>query len=281
MNKRNKETITIATHNGVFHADEVFAIALWKIFINNNILIIRTRDEKTILKCDVLIDIGEKSDKRKYFDHHQWSSNKKTHTYSSAGLVWNYINKETQYNNISNLVKDIDNQDLGLKKQTPFHFCNLIASFQADDIYSKEQDISFIKAVDFAKEIILGLKRKSELNIKRKQIIKKIKPILQGKGNNISISILKEKIFIPSTFLVGKTDILIQYEKEENCWLIQIVPIKINSFERKYKLIKTKNKNEIFVHKDGFLAKIKSNGNCLTFCLSNQKIKLNIQKFIK
>ena len=96
--KKTKKTITIGTHNGLFHCDEVVACALLSMFIQNlygeevDINIIRTRDPSILEKCDICVDIGEGK-----YDHHYTGFNEKRdgengEMYASAGLVFKSIN---------------------------------------------------------------------------------------------------------------------------------------------------------------------------------------------
>lgn len=94
----NREKLeVIGTHNGVFHSDEVVAIAIYCLaYPEKNIRICRTRDEEVLKKCDLLIDIGGGK-----FDHHQKGGNGARENgikYASCGLVWReYGKKVLQY----------------------------------------------------------------------------------------------------------------------------------------------------------------------------------------
>ena len=50
----------IITHNGVFHADEVFAVALIKRYCRSakNFSVLRTRDMSVISDGDYVVDVG-------------------------------------------------------------------------------------------------------------------------------------------------------------------------------------------------------------------------------
>ena len=62
---------TIVTHNGNFHADDVFSIAAFK-SIFPSFKLIRTRDAELIAKADIVIDVGGEYDPdTDRFDHHQ------------------------------------------------------------------------------------------------------------------------------------------------------------------------------------------------------------------
>lgn len=63
----------IATHNGKFHADEVFAISMLRRLERfADAEIIRTRDAQLLETADVVVDVGGKYDPAAHrYDHHQ------------------------------------------------------------------------------------------------------------------------------------------------------------------------------------------------------------------
>ncbi|MCX6754213.1 MAG: MYG1 family protein [Candidatus Nomurabacteria bacterium] len=91
MSFLNKNKICV-THDGTFHADDLFATAALSILNNGNIKIIRTRDRKLIDKGDYIYDVGGESDgSRNLFDHHQKGGAGERANgipYASFGLVW-------------------------------------------------------------------------------------------------------------------------------------------------------------------------------------------------
>jgi uncharacterized UPF0160 family protein len=82
---------TIATHNGSFHADDVFAVATL-LLIYPDAEIVRTRDKEKIDAAYIAVDVGTEYDpKRCRFDHHQAGGagiRANTIPYASFGLVW-------------------------------------------------------------------------------------------------------------------------------------------------------------------------------------------------
>jgi uncharacterized UPF0160 family protein len=92
METNNKKLIT---HDGSFHADDIFAAAALSLMLQNkgeNFEIIRTRNRELVSKGDYVFDVGgiydEKTNK---FDHHQADFKEKRKNgicYSSFGLVW-------------------------------------------------------------------------------------------------------------------------------------------------------------------------------------------------
>lgn len=71
--------LSVAVHNSVFHADDVYSIALLKMLAkvcNFTLKVIRTRDEKELANADMRVDVGMKySEETLDFDHHQNDSN--------------------------------------------------------------------------------------------------------------------------------------------------------------------------------------------------------------
>lgn len=82
----------LITHDGTFHADDLFATATLSILNKGNIKIIRTRDSKMFDKADYVYDVGgEYNTDKKIFDHHQKEGagvRENGIPYASFGLVW-------------------------------------------------------------------------------------------------------------------------------------------------------------------------------------------------
>src|SRR3989344_9093627 len=106
----------LVTHNGSFHADDVFAAAVLSIYLEKRretFEIIRTRDEEIIKTGDYVFDVGGIYDADKNrFDHHQKDGAGKRDNnieYSSFGLVWKKFGKEL-CNGFEKAIKSIDNR---------------------------------------------------------------------------------------------------------------------------------------------------------------------------
>lgn len=96
--KTNKKLIT---HNGSFHADDIFACATLCMMLEKNeesFEIIRTRDEEIIKTGDFVFDVGGVYDeKQNLFDHHQAGGAGQRPNgieYAACGLVWKKFGKE-------------------------------------------------------------------------------------------------------------------------------------------------------------------------------------------
>ena len=94
----------IGTHSGHFHADEALACFLLKQLPEfASAEIVRSRDNKILDTCDIVVDVGARFEpENKRFDHHQreFSETMKTlkvlnfeTKLSSAGLIYAYYGK--------------------------------------------------------------------------------------------------------------------------------------------------------------------------------------------
>lgn len=81
----------IATHNGSFHADEVFAIAALGL-VGRPVEVVRSRDRDALARADLRVDVGFRDDASTGdFDHHQRDFDRTRDNgvrYASFGLVW-------------------------------------------------------------------------------------------------------------------------------------------------------------------------------------------------
>lgn len=81
----------VATHDGSFHADDVFAVAALRLR-DPGLTIVRSRDAAVLGACDVRVDVGSRADPAtEDFDHHQRGGagvRENGIPYASFGLVW-------------------------------------------------------------------------------------------------------------------------------------------------------------------------------------------------
>lgn len=173
---------TVITHNGIFHADEVVAIALLRIAGFSMLNIVRTRDKAEIKKgienpYTFVIDVGGIHDPSKNnFDHHQDKN-----LPSAAGLVYEHFKDQIcdKYSQqfFSKFIASIDAIDTNRNdiyktwNTLPDGFrntSNIISGFNRDPKDDDDQHSQFELALTFATFIIrnelhlAGEKAKSE-----------------------------------------------------------------------------------------------------------------------
>ncbi len=88
--------ITLGSHNGNFHADDVFAIGALTL-LHPEYKILRSRDPEVWAQCDYLVDVGGVYDhQKKIYDHHfkDGPAYDDGLRMSSIGLVWKHYGAE-------------------------------------------------------------------------------------------------------------------------------------------------------------------------------------------
>lgn len=166
------------THNGSFHADDLFATAALSILNNGNIKIIRTRDFKIFETGDYVYDVGGENDPdRNKFDHHQKGGAGQRDNgipYSSFGLIWKKYgeqicgSKEVAYYIENKIVCSIDASDVGFDIVKPL--IKDVFKYSAENIFLSESptwqednkniDKIFIKQVE---KIVVLLNREIKI----------------------------------------------------------------------------------------------------------------------
>lgn len=170
----------IATHNGKFHADDVFGVALLT-SLHPEAQVIRTRDQALLDSADIVLDVGGVYDvASQRFDHHQRSSGARENgiLYSAFGLLWQHYGPEycngddAVWQKIdSRLVKAIDAVDNGqdLFTVTDFRTAPLDVSAVLglfNPISDAENfDEQFTVAVELARTLLSRFKAKYEYTL--------------------------------------------------------------------------------------------------------------------
>jgi uncharacterized UPF0160 family protein len=164
----------IATHDGSFHADEVFAIAALML-LGQPIEVLRTRDRDTLAHADLRIDVGFRYDPSTGdYDHHQREfdgARPNGIRYASFGLIWQAFGVQVCDGDAevaeavdASLVQGVDANDTGqqlteslVEGVYPLTVNGVIGGFNArwDETLAPEQErLRFDEAVDLARGII-------------------------------------------------------------------------------------------------------------------------------
>ena len=248
-------SIKIITHNGVFHADEVFAIALLSRFSYVS-EIIRTRDSSVIEaavndKNIIVVDCGGQYDPLMMnFDHHQDISLPASNMMILFSLR-NYILKDEYADKLVEKLflgisdYDVNRNDIHSQwilfnkgKNICGFINNIIASFNrnpSDDVLQMEY---FEKSIKFAMQIIDNTLYQIEEEIKAEDIYN-------------SKEIINDCVAVFDKFCP------IWKEKDEFIWAIQPNPqgwALMSKDSTKYPLPNIEHKDLIFAHKGKFIA---------------------------
>ncbi|MDO8639771.1 MAG: MYG1 family protein [bacterium] len=183
--------LKLVTHDGSFHTDDLFACATLSLVLEKRreqFEIIRTRDQEIINSADYVFDVGGICDpKNNKFDHHQANfkeKRKNSITYSSFGLVWQKFGAEVAGTKEiadfieQKLVIPIDANDNGIDLYKsnfpdvlPYTLQDVLAIFSPTALEDLEKDEQFIKALVWAKEILIREIKKANDQIEITKII--------------------------------------------------------------------------------------------------------------
>jgi uncharacterized UPF0160 family protein len=166
--------MVIATHDGSFHADEVFAVAALGL-LGEPTEVVRTRDPHRLAAADLRVDVGFRDEAvTGDFDHHQRgfdAARANGVRYASFGLVWRAFGTRISGGDAEvaaavdeTLVQTVDANDTGqrltetlLDGVRPYSISAVVGGLNArwDETLSPEQaGVRFDAAVTVAREIL-------------------------------------------------------------------------------------------------------------------------------
>jgi len=231
--------ITVATHNGNFHADDVFSIAALKSIIPS-FKLIRTRDVELISQADIVIDVGgEYNADAGRFDHHQRGGAGERENgipYSSFGLIWQKYGVEICKGDevIANavdsaLVSIIDAIDCGQVEgvYNGISLSQTIGMFNPTWQEDGDFDSCFNEAVEFAARILSRFIASAEGENNAKEIVAKA----VESANDPRLIVLEK--FTPWKEVVHALSdeaLFIIYPSSDR-WIIHTVPAELGSFQ--------------------------------------------------
>lgn len=238
---------TIVTHNGNFHADDVFSIATLKA-IFPSFKLIRTRDLDIINDADLVIDVGGIYDPELgRFDHHQRGGAGQRENgipYSSFGLIWQKYglelcggDQDLAASIDAGLVSTIDAIDCGHVEgvATGISLSQTISMFNPTWQEEGDFDACFDQAVEFASRILARFIASASGGLNAKAIVAKA----IESADDPRVIVLEKYIPWKRTVHALSNDALYMvYPSQTGQWRIQTVPVEPGSFEDKKSLPK-------------------------------------------
>ena len=238
---------TIVTHDGNFHADDVFSIAAIK-HIFPSFTLIRSRDLDVIAQADIVIDVGGEYDPAAgRFDHHQRGGAGERENgvpYSSFGLIWKKYGVDICQSNqdVANavdagLVSTIDAIDCG-KVEGVYDGISLsqtISMFNPTWQEDSHFDSCFDEAVDFASRVLTRFIASASGGISAKTIV--AKAIDEAQDPRV-IVLDKYTPWKRTVHALSEQALYMIYPSQSGQWRIQTVPVEPGSFEDKKSLPK-------------------------------------------
>ena len=239
----------IATHDGSFHADEVFAIAALGL-LGDPIEVLRTRDRDVLASADLRVDVGFRNDPATGdFDHHQRDFDGVRANgirYASFGLIWREYgtrvcegDQEVADAVDASLVQGVDANDTGQQVSEslvdgvyPLTVNGVVGGFNArwDETLTPEQErLRFDEAVDLARgilarEVLSAASGRRSARIVREAIAAAADPRLIEIGVNAPW----KQVLVPA----APQALYIIYPKRQGFGL-EAVPRELGSFENR------------------------------------------------
>ena len=230
----------IVTHNGNFHADDVFSIAALK-SVFPSFTLIRTRDSETIAKANVVIDVGGEYDPDAgKFDHHQRGGAGERENgipYSSFGLIWKKYgveicqgNQELANSIDGSLVSTIDAIDCGHVEGVSqgISLSQTISMFNPTWQEESNYDECFDEAVDFASRVLTRFIAAANGGISAKAIVAKA---VDEAADPRVIVLQKYTPWKKTVHALSDEALFVIYPSHSGQWMIQTVPVELGSFE--------------------------------------------------
>ena len=236
---------TVVTHNGIFHADDVFSIAALKhVFPSLNL--VRSRDPDVITKADIVVDVGGIYDAPTgRFDHHQRGgagARENGIPYSSFGLIWRKYgaqicdgDKNVAKAVDSGLVSAIDAIDCGYVEgvATGISLSQTISVFNPSWEEDDNIDQCFDEAVSFAYRLLERFIASAAGGVKAKEIV----ATAIEKAEDPRVIVLEK--FTPwkrTVHALSEDALYMVYPSQTGQWRIQSVPVEPGSFENRKSL---------------------------------------------
>ncbi len=238
---------TIVTHNGTFHADDVFSIAALKV-ICPSIKLIRTRDSELIAKANIVLDVGGEYDPDSdRFDHHQRGGAGERENgipYSSFGIIWKKYGleicqgKQDVANAVdAGLVSTIDAIDCGHVEGVydGISLSQTIGMFNPTWQEDAHVDACFDEAVEFASRVLTRFIAAASGGINAKAIVAEA----IENAEDPRVIVLEQYTPWKKTVLNSSEEALyVVYPSQTGQWRIQTVPAERGSFENRKSLPK-------------------------------------------
>lgn len=268
----------VVTHNGIFHADEVFACATIRNFYPE-VKIIRSRNPMLLEAAledanTVLVDVGGVFDpERLAFDHHQREGAPEPREnevpFSSFGLVWRHFKGHVPaftdfvYDAVDKeLVQPIDRVDCGYGERTEgvYSISQAVSGFNG---IGHDKDEEFHSALDMAQTILYNVMAGA---ITKQQNQKRLSDRIKNPIHDGKVIVLGD--FVPDwqDRIIKESDALyVAYRDVSGEWRLQCVPKEAGSFESRKPLpeewtLKDAKpvKDFVFCHKNRFICGTKS-----------------------
>lgn len=235
---------TIVTHNGIFHADDIFAVATL-LLVYPGSTVVRTRNQELITKGDIVVDVGGiYDDQSERFDHHQAGGAGERENgipYASFGLVWKHYGRELvndmEWNIIEEkLVMPTDALDNAFPLSSPFvsditkySISDFFESFILPDMDDEDFNAAFSAVTTIAKDLLVREIAKAQYTRESLEVLEQAYTEADDKR-----IILLDKSRPWKDMLMSKPEPLYAVYPVSNGWAAQAVPVSRAGFTTRH-----------------------------------------------
>lgn len=233
--------LKVGTHSGTFHADDVLAFGLIRVFVDPEAEVIRSRDLERLKSCDVVVDVGGIYDPaQRRFDHHQGSY---TGHRSSAGMVLDWLESTDRVSaDLAGMLRAraidyVDAVDTGREAPRPDVpcFARIIDAIGQGCDTPDAQQAAFLEAAHIGIRLIEGLRRGWEEEAAARQIV--LGAMAEAVAAGRSVIYLEryvpwKQIYFDHGGATHPTDYVL-YPSEGETWKLLAIPPSFERFEQK------------------------------------------------
>lgn len=233
--------LLLGTHSGSFHADDVLAAALIRVFLDPEAKVVRSRDPEVLDRADIVFDVGHVFDpERGRFDHHQREYEGER---SSAGMVLDHLESEGHVEPAlatllrAELVDYVDAVDVGARQPEHGVPCFSMIVGVLNERADEDFDRWYHRAVELALDVVEGIRAGFERANADAAAVQRAMAEAEAEGRRVLIldRYLKWK---PAYFDAGgaehPTDLVLFPGRGD--WRLVTIPIAVGSREDKVKL---------------------------------------------
>lgn len=285
LHESSRVALTVGTHSGTFHADDVLAFALLRSFVDPEATVLRTRDVEALDACDIVVDVGGVFDpERRRFDHHQGSY---VGPRSSAGMVLDWlehtgaVSAELAHHLRHRMVDYIDAVDTGREAprvDVPC-FARIVEAIGDGLETPEDQQAAFLRASEIGQTLLDGLVAGHERVCEARAAVRGAMDDAVRAGRSV---IFLDRYYPWKTiyFEYGgrehPTDFVL-FPSEDATWKVVAIPPELGCFDQKQPLpaswagkmredlaAATGVPGSVFCHKNRFIAVFESKEGALT-----------------
>ena len=247
--------LKVATHNGTFHADDVFAYEILKAATAGQLELTRTREPDLLAAAAVVFDVGGVFDPGSgRYDHHMRDRPTRPtgEPFSSAGLIWRDYGEVVVRALMptasaaaaarvaalvdQGLIRDVDLMDNGEMTPTPGHFSTVIEAFNvtfAEDQTPetrRTETTAFFQAAELATQVLIRVCAHAHAAVLAERTVAEAAEA----GTDPRIIVLDVRVpWEEAVFDLGLEQALFVVRPAGDAWTCSAVPPSRGSFEQR------------------------------------------------